>query len=330
MSRVDRQMIVLLLVGGAVLWGARELVHQVSDGAFSGRAQKAQPAANSSSQIEATDAGQTDEASALNFARIDQLIEQMTGQASQGAESGASAISPAASPVSSVDAMDEKVNEIDVRDAASASRQAMLRLKNLRQCEVTMSESRTALRTGCPRPARNDDPRAEYDALIDGMVAALYDLRGEARAAISRGESPEIDPLAVGQAFARHPNDDVRVAALQILGDLPASPATLEAAQHVVKVSNSGEAVLVALDLLKRGQELESQQINQQITQTLLGALESGGFQVRDTVARELLPFLNSDNLPSFQRLLGQAPPRSRLAQYLKQNIEERQRDLAL
>ncbi|HRK08628.1 MAG TPA: hypothetical protein PLZ57_12725 [Pseudobdellovibrionaceae bacterium] len=318
MSRVDRQMLVLLLVGGAVLWGARELVHRAADDAQSGRSKSVQPANASTSAAATQDADQIDEASAINFARIDQLIGQMTASGSQATESGAS--------VASDDAMDEKVNDIDVRDAASASRQAMLRLKNLRQCEVTMSESRTALRTGCPRPARNDDPRAEYDALIDGMVAALYDLRGEARAAISRGETPEIDPLAVGQAFARHPNDDVRVAALQILADLPASPAALEAAQHVVKVSNSGEAVLVALDLLKRGQELAPQQI----TETLLSALERGGFQVRDTVARELLPFLNSDNLASFQRVLGQAPPRSRLAQYLKQNIEERQRDLAL
>jgi hypothetical protein len=321
-SRVDRQMLVLLLVGGAVLWGARELVHRAADDAQSGRSKSVQPANASSSAAARQDADQMDEASNINFARIDKLIGQMMGSGSQAAESDASKTAD--------DAMDDKMNGIDVRDAASASRQAMLRLKNLRQCEVTMSESRTALRTGCPRPARNDDPRAEYDALIDGMVAALYDLRGEARAAISRGETPEIDPLAVGQAFARHPNDDVRVAALQILGDLPTSPATLEAAQHVVKVSNSGEAVLVALDLLKRGQSLESQQINQQITETLLGALERGGFQVRDTVARELLPFLNSDNLASFQRVLGQAPPRSRVAQYLKQNIEERQRDLAL
>jgi hypothetical protein len=202
----------------------------------------------------------------------------------------------------------------------------MRRLKALRQCELSMSQSRTALRTGCPRPSRIDDPRADYDALIDATVAALYDLRGEARAAMARGETPEVDPLDVGRAFVHHSNDDVRVAALQILGDLPASEATVEAAQQVVKASNSGEAVLVALDLLKRGHELAPQQI----TETLLSALERGGFQVRDTVARELLPFLNSDNLASFQRVLGQAPPRSRVAQYLKQNIEERQRDLAL
>ena len=316
LSRTDRQMLVFIVIGSLLLWGARELMHlSKSDRRFMQQSPLQQSPMQQSPQMQTTSqVGETsgeregfETARSESFEGIDQVIAQTVG------------------PMNSRLIQDTALAE-SLEPPVTASRAAMRKLKELRQCEINMSQARVVFAVNCPQPSRQDDPRAEYDALVAGMVEALHQLRDETSAGTARGETPEIDPLAVGQAFVRHPNDDVRVAALRLLGDQPPTKKSVASAQHVVRVSNSGEAVMVALDLLKRGQELAPREI----TTTLLAALETGGFQVRDTVARELLPFLNSDNLASFQRVLGQAPPRSRVAQFLKQNIEERQRDSAL
>lgn len=199
-------------------------------------------------------------------------------------------------------------------------RDVFSRLRSLRQCERSFGES-------CPGlSARkiNDvsqSPAGLMNALADQTASELVRLKLVAEDEMARAQGPSFSVTEVAGAYVKHPDDDVREKALGLAELVVFSEPreALKIASHVVNNTVSGPLTEKAMEILQATQMSDPVVVEQ----TLVAALTRGGWEVRDRVARGLLPFLNSANRDTYARALSAAPVRSKQALYLRLNLEE-------
>lgn len=198
----------------------------------------------------------------------------------------------------------------------SAAEESISRLKLIRSCE----KSPNAL---CPvnHVMARTSPDG-YDALlVEQTVGELAFLKALAEDARQTGRPLDFSVGNVAAAYIRHRNDDVRERALELAALLTVSEpkVVVEVASRAVQTTVSGPLAVRALDLLASTREANPRLVDQ----TVLQALRTGGWDVRDAVAERILPFVTRENRGTLERILAKTPIRSKRALHLRLNLEE-------
>ncbi|CAN5391592.1 hypothetical protein BH10BDE1_BH10BDE1_19180 [soil metagenome] len=198
----------------------------------------------------------------------------------------------------------------------AAAEESVSRLKKIRACEKNPSEA-------CPihTAITNASASGYSDQLVDETIAELAFLKALAQSEVSEKRVPTFSVGEVAGAYIKHRDDNVREQALGLAELLvKTEPAkVVDIASRALKSTISGPLAAQALELLEASREANPVLVDK----TLLSALRSGGWDVRDAVADRLLPFLTPGNRDSFSRILADAPPRSQLRLRMRLNIEE-------
>lgn len=197
-----------------------------------------------------------------------------------------------------------------------AADESISRLKKIRACEKRPSAV-------CPiHTAITNASAAGYsNQLVDETIAELAFLKALAKSEASENRVPTFSVGEVASAYIKHRDDNVREQALGLTELLiKTEPAkVVDIASRALKSTISGPLAAQALELLEASREANPLLVDK----TLLSALKSGGWDVRDAVADKLLPFLTPGNRDTFSHVLAQAPPRSKLRLRMRLNIEE-------
>lgn len=194
------------------------------------------------------------------------------------------------------------------------------RLRALRRCERSFGERCLGLSARKVGDV-SETPAGLMNALADQTASELVRLKLVAEEEMARGQTPSFSVTEVAGAYAKHPDDHVREKALGLAELVVFSEprAALKIASQVLSTTVSGPLTEKALAILQATQMSDPGTVEQ----TLVSALTRGGWEVRDRVARGLLPFLNSENRDTYARELSRAPARSKQALYLRLNLEE-------
>lgn len=202
----------------------------------------------------------------------------------------------------------------------AATKETISRLKSIRACE---KDSAQWSRKECPIGALR--ARAEADGyeslLVDQTVSALAFLKAIAAEEARRGLKPSFSVREVAGAYIKHRDDNVREQALGLASLLTVTEprVAVAVASQAIESTVSGPLTVQALQILREAREGDPKRVDQ----TLIRALKRGGWDVRDAVAENILPFITSENRNAFSKLLRESPVRSKMALHLRLNIEE-------
>ena len=176
---------------------------------------------------------------------------------------------------------------------------------------------------GCPidSAVAKLEPAGYSNLLVDETVQELAFLKALAEAEARDYRRPTFSVEAVSRAYIRHRDDNVREQALQLASLLIETEprAVVEIASRALSATISGPLADQALDLMYATRSANPNLVDR----TLLRTLKVGGWDVRDTVAGRILPFISTENRQAFAAVLEKAPNRSKLALHLKLGIEE-------
>ena len=162
----------------------------------------------------------------------------------------------------------------------------------------------------------NNDPR-QTSYLIG------QDIKEELAALLQRWKNNEICSAELSQAAIEslsNPDGHVQEAALKILAELPISNDHHNAIVMLVSDSYNTKIIKQAMTEIQRYQD--SGTIDQ-IDQVFIEQLKTGAPYASQEIAKNILPFINQNNIGYYQETLDQLPPQSKKAQLLKSNIEE-------
>lgn len=154
------------------------------------------------------------------------------------------------------------------------------------------------------------DSRSAHFAAAHAIVAQLRALPQDASPA-------ELGALA--REFLAFPDGHVQAEALRLAAQLPPDAATVGSV--IAALADSHDALLFkkALPVLDRWQQLG---LNAGLDDLMLGTLRTGGLFAAQTVAENLLPFVNQANHGQYQALLAELPEGSR-RQALQHSLRE-------
>lgn len=194
------------------------------------------------------------------------------------------------------------------------------RLHALRSCERSLGENCAGLSTKRLSEVAQT-PSGLMNALADQTASELVRLKLKAESEMGLGQPLSFSVSDVASAYVKHPDDLVRERALDLveLVVFLEPRAALNVASQAILTTVSGPLVEKALGVLEATRTSDPSLVDQ----VLLKALGHGGWDVRDRIARGILPFLNSENRDTYARALSTVPARSKQALYLRLNLEE-------
>lgn len=217
-------------------------------------------------------------------------------------------------------AADRVVRAAKLGKVQVATKETIARLKSIRACE---KDSSTLSRKDCPVNALRARAEADgYEALlVDQTVSELAFLKAIAVEESRRGLAPSFSVREVAGAYIKHPDDNVREQALSLAALLVKNEpaAAVGIAAQAIASTVSGPLTVQALHILREARDGNPRLVDR----TLFRALTRGGWEVRDAVAENVLPFITSENRNAFSKLLRESPVRSKMALHLRLNIEE-------
>jgi hypothetical protein len=198
----------------------------------------------------------------------------------------------------------------------AAAAESVSRLRKIRACEKNPSAA-------CPihSAVATATPSGYSDQLVDETIAELAFLRALAKSEARENRPATFSVAEIASAYIKHRDDNVREQALGLAALLvKTEPGTVvDIATRALKSTISGPLASQALDLLEVSRDANPRLVDK----SLLQALKTGGWDVRDAVAEKLLPFLTPGNRDRFSHILAEAPVRSKLALRMRLNIEE-------
>lgn len=198
---------------------------------------------------------------------------------------------------------------------------AVDRLRQIRSCEKQDGASCAIDGFSQKDGVQSEGPSAYQDALAELTIGELAFLRALAEDDIKNGRESRVPIASLAKAYVQHRDDNVREQALKLAELLPIRDAEIAAsvAVRAVQTTVSGPLAVQALRLMAQTRAADPRLVDR----TVLEALQTGGWDVRDAVAAEILPFLTRENRKSFEQILASAPPRSKLALHLRLGLEE-------
>ncbi len=204
----------------------------------------------------------------------------------------------------------------NANDQIVAHDAAIERLKRLRKCEKAESSD-------CPVGSlrAKSDPYGYYQLLTEETVSELAFLKALAMDDLQNRGETHIPVLSLSNAYIKHPDDNVREQALGLATLLSNRDAdsVLQIASRALRTTVSGPLTTQALRLMAQSRSANPGLVDK----TLREILKTGGWDVRNAVAAEILPFITHENRNSFAQILAEAPARSKLALHLRLGLEE-------
>ncbi len=193
---------------------------------------------------------------------------------------------------------------------------AIDRLKNLRKCEKV--ESSDCLVGSL---IVKNEPAGYHQQLAEETVSELAFLKALATDDLQNRGETRIPLLSLSSAYIKHPDDNVREQALGLATLLSSrdAGATLQIASRALRTTVSGPLTTQALKLMAPSRSANPELVDK----TLREVLKTGGWDVRNAIAAEILPFITQENRNSFAQILAEAPVRSKLALHLRLGLEE-------
>jgi len=172
---------------------------------------------------------------------------------------------------------------------------------------LNCSETRT-----CPED--NSDPRAS-SILLGKMLSE--NLQQYIQLHVEENYFDQ-KSLIIVQTFIDYPDGHVQQQAISLMSHQPADIPTAEMLIEALVDGYDAKIMKQSLLELQRYPSLESE-IQALLQQTLI----TGSFYVAQTVANQILPFLNSKNIQSYIELAAKLPKASKRSRYLLANIKE-------
>lgn len=212
-------------------------------------------------------------------------------------------------------------------DAREEAQRAMSRLIATRKCERLAGSIVSGKPSGTQSACPTDHPLAlatasgYSDLLSQQTVNELAYLKQLAIFARNESQSDPFDLVRVAKVYIQHPDDNVKEQALEIAALLPDRDGkeALTIATKALDSTVSGPLALQALSLLSLHREHDPQLVDK----TVRAALKEGGWDVRDAVASQLLPFITPSTRAEFVQILASEPVRSKVALHIRLNLEE-------
>ena len=180
---------------------------------------------------------------------------------------------------------------------------ALSKIRELINCEQTNS---------CP--VDNSDPRAgeflRASMIVDEMNKII--------SIPSYSANFTVKDLSI--ELLNFPDGYVQEKALELMAKMPDSSENVTPVLTMLEEGYDAKLMKQALIELKKYPNSSAQQ-----SEVFINILETGSIYAGQTLANEILPFLNSDNIDSFNALLQRLPAESKKAKALKANIFEYQ-----
>ncbi len=232
------------------------------------------------------------------FSRLDRQ-----GEEAVAAVAAAAAQRPAAAAVMSQPVAQGDVQAFRRGPAVVAAE----RLQALAQCDEAQ-----------PQQCRLDDsdPRAAHFDLGQRVTKELAILAALAR----RNALGDVDGNGIARRSMQYEDGHVQEAALDLMSALPPNSANVDVILDTLQRGHDAQIYTQAMRELVR---YPDQAARSRIESTLMETLQSGGHFAGQAVAQEIMPFLNSSNLPRFQELAQQLPPGSAKRRLLEGTLEE-------
>lgn len=215
-----------------------------------------------------------------------------------------------------------------IKSVQAPAEQALQRLVQVRQCEklagaLNRKTLSSAAAARCPvnHPEALEHAGGYAQVLVDQTVMELAFLRELALAARANRLNDPFDVARIAKVYVNHSDDNVREQALALAEILPDTEArvAMEIAAKALVSTVSGPLSTQALDLLARHRHVDSAMADRAVVR----ALKESGWDVKDAVASQSLPFLTAENRPEFLKIMNSEPERSRLRLHLRLNLEE-------
>ncbi len=165
----------------------------------------------------------------------------------------------------------------------------------------------------------NNDPR-QVTYLIG------QDIREELLSLLQRWQKNEIDSEELSQAAIEslnNPDGHVQQAAIEIFSELPTSQ------NHytlMFKTLSESYNAKIIKQIMQETQRYSEEKTSAQIDQIFIQQLKTGAPYASQEVAKNLLPFINSNNFILYKETLISLPPKSRKSRLLKSTLEEFER----
>lgn len=209
-------------------------------------------------------------------------------------------------------------------DARKSAADALSRLIEARKCErLSGALGQSSVSSTCPtgHPMALAYPSGYSDLLTQTTVNELAFLKQLAIYARSENQSDPFDLSQVAKAYVQHPDDNVKEQALEIAALLSDRDGkiVLNVAAKAMESTVSGPLARRALALLSLHREHDPEQVDKAVASTL----KNGGWDVRDAVASQLLPFITPSTRAEFVQILAAEPVRSKVALHIRLNLEE-------
>jgi hypothetical protein len=168
----------------------------------------------------------------------------------------------------------------------------------------------------------DSDPRAAHFDLGQRLAKELGNLAALARI----GALGDVDGGSIARRNLQYEDGHVQEAALSLISTLPPDPANVDAILAALQRGHDAGIYGQAMQELLR---YPDEAARSRVENTLIETMQTGGHFAGQTVAQEILPFLNNGNLARFQELAEQLPPGSAKRKLLEGTLvefEQRQR----
>lgn len=165
----------------------------------------------------------------------------------------------------------------------------------------------------CPKK-EPDDPRGASIELGQQIANLLNDYL----ALLNKHQVFDDDSRNLTLKYLVHPDGHVQEQAINLLSAHPVDNESGMVLINALKDGYDAPVMRQAMHELQRYQGL-----NAEIDALFQSGMLTGSFYVAREIAKNILPFLNADNIEGYRQLLTSLPPRSKRARYLKANIKE-------
>lgn len=263
----------------------------------------------------------SDSADAIAKSKIEILRNQQT------TDSAASNVATPKNSLGSSSADGKSSTQERVFDASQAASQTLSRLIATRKCErlsgALVPGKATGNQSTCPtnHPLALSTASGYSDLLVTQTVHELAFLKQLAIYARTENQADPFNLAQVAKVYIQHSDDNVKEQALEIAALVQARDGkeALYVATKAVESTVSGPLALQALALLSLHRDHDPRLVDKTVT----SALKNAGWEVRDAVASQLLPFITPSTRPEFAQILASEPVRSKVALHIRLSLEE-------
>lgn len=197
------------------------------------------------------------------------------------------------------------LNELRDRASVEKFRDLELCLELRNPCDIAQTEPRSSDIWVGDRAVRE----------LQGLRLAFSQLSAEEQDSV-RG-----DLTAATEWALNFEDDNVREEGLRLSRISMSPEQRVPAIISALRESVSAPLYDLGLSLLRENKEIHRQEQEDFFAETI----QTGGYYASEEVARQILPYLNADNVDRFTKLRRELPVESNTAVYLNENIKEYQ-----